>query len=162
MTPFLARARTLLIATFAVYAVLVAPHEGEFWPFSIYPMFSQAGRTWTRALVRDVTELPPSVLSWAPVPLDDLPGAAFGMQAAGIGQNDISTFIEKTKTWDATRVTTLRRFFLDDDDPHRVLMLYRAQGRIVDGDSVGILLTPFLMMTPDSTRFNPTLTLHTP
>jgi hypothetical protein len=41
-----------------IYAVLVASHEGEFWPFSIYPMFSQAGNPWTRAMVIDVTDLP--------------------------------------------------------------------------------------------------------
>lgn len=33
-------------ATMVVFAVLVGTHEGEFWTFSIDPMFSQAGNPW--------------------------------------------------------------------------------------------------------------------
>lgn len=35
-----------------VYGLLVAIHLGEFWPFSIYPMFSQTGNPWTGAAER--------------------------------------------------------------------------------------------------------------
>ena len=41
---------------------LLPSHEGEFWPFSIYPMFSQAGNPWTRAMVLDVTTTPDAEL----------------------------------------------------------------------------------------------------
>ena len=39
---------------FLLSTVLVASHKGEFWPFSIYPMFSQAGNSWSRALLIEI------------------------------------------------------------------------------------------------------------
>ncbi|GAB5408705.1 MAG: hypothetical protein BalsKO_10700 [Balneolaceae bacterium] len=27
----------------------------KYWPFSLYPMFSQAGNPWTRAIVTDIS-----------------------------------------------------------------------------------------------------------
>ena len=53
---FRRKALRITLGTLIVYALLVATHLGEFWPFSIYPMFSQAGNPWSRAVVR---EMPP-------------------------------------------------------------------------------------------------------
>lgn len=44
----------LLVGTFLVSGCLLATNLGEFWPFSIYPMFSKAGGAWTRAVVLEV------------------------------------------------------------------------------------------------------------
>src|SRR5690625_7490964 len=56
------KALKILGVLFLVHAILVSTHEGEFWPFSIYTMFSQAGNPWERAMVLDVTDLEVSVL----------------------------------------------------------------------------------------------------
>ena len=69
MNPSLSRKGMKIIGiTLLIYALLVAPHEGEFWPLSIYPMFSQAGNPWSRAMVLDVTDQPDSEV-WEPQPL---------------------------------------------------------------------------------------------
>lgn len=154
--PFYRRARRLLTGTFVVYAVLVAFHLGEFWPFSIYPMFSQGGNPWTRALVRDVEHVPPA-LWWETATLDDLPGEAFPLNEVGVNQNDIANFVSKSTTWNERRVAGLRRVFGATLDDHAI-MIYRADGRLVDPDSVAITLTPFIALTPDSVAFNPHLT----
>ncbi|MDX1586597.1 MAG: hypothetical protein R3222_07630, partial [Balneolaceae bacterium] len=44
----------ILIAVLVVNIALVATHEGEFWPFSIFPMFSQAGNPWSRGVLERV------------------------------------------------------------------------------------------------------------
>lgn len=58
------RALHIVGGVLVVYALLVATHLGEFWPFSIYPMFSQAGTPWTRAVVRELpSQTDPDTLS---------------------------------------------------------------------------------------------------
>lgn len=149
------KARRLLIGTIVVYALLVATHLGEFWPFSIYPMFSQGGRTWTRAVVRDVSETPDSLL-WRTTTLEDLPGAIFPINPTGINQNDIANFIAKSSTWNAERVASLRKIF-GDNLASNSLLIMRVQGRLDASRQVDVSYTPFIVLAPDTTRFNPTL-----
>ena len=44
----------LLLGAFWISGALLATNLGEFWPFSIYPMFSKAGGEWTRAVVLEI------------------------------------------------------------------------------------------------------------
>ena len=78
---------------FLVHALLVATHEGEFWPFSIYPMFSQAGNPWARAMVLDVSELEDSEM-WEdqayPLASDE---SVVSLRTLGIDQIDYSNFV---------------------------------------------------------------------
>ena len=37
------KAGCLLVSLFMLQTLLVSTHLGEFWPFSIYPMFSRGG-----------------------------------------------------------------------------------------------------------------------
>ena len=134
-------------------------HElGEFWPFSIYPMFSQGGRPWVRSHVREVTDASDLQL-WRPRIVDELPGAPYVMDTRGIDQNDIANFISKSRSWDARRVAGIRSVF-EEDLKTQTLMIYRVDGSI-EGDSVSVVFTPFLLMAPDTTFFNPTLTYPT-
>jgi hypothetical protein len=135
----------------ALYAVLVATHRGEFWPFSIYPMFSQAGHPWTRSLVRTVPN--DTLDSWRATSLRDLPGTAFPVQARGINQNDISNYISKTDRWTAQRLRGLRSLFASAHDFSPPLLVMRVRGRLTQ-DSVTVRATPFLLFTPDSTRLH--------
>ncbi|MDZ4701437.1 MAG: hypothetical protein SH809_17120 [Rhodothermales bacterium] len=153
----LVRARRLLGGTIVVYALLVATHLGEFWPFSIYPMFSQGGRTWTRAIVRDVSAVPDSLL-WHTVSIDDLPGEAFPINPTGVNQNDVANFVAKSSTWNADRVAALRTIF-GEATQERSLLVMRVQGRLVDQDEVEVHYTPFILLAPDTTRFNLSLEL---
>jgi hypothetical protein len=151
----LARARRLLVGTIVVYALLVATHLGEFWPFSIYPMFSQGGRTWTRAVVRDVSTVPDSTL-WRTVSFDDLPGEAFPINPTGVNQNDVANFVSKSSTWNADRVAALRNIF-GKESRDRSLLVMRVEGRLTPSREVDVQYTPFILLAPDTTRFNQTL-----
>lgn len=144
-------------ATLLVYAVLVATHLGEFWPFSIYPMFSQAGNPWTRAVVREVPESAQNA-SWDATPFTDLPGQAFSMVPRGISQNDVSNYVSKTSAWTPERLRGLRSLFEANYDFEQSLLIYKVRGSL-QGDSVAISATPVMMMQRDTTRFNPSAEL---
>ena len=146
-----ARAARVLALTLAVYVLLVAANEGEFWPASIYPMFSVAGRPWTRALVRDVAALPDSA-RWRVTDLDGLPGRPVVLPDIGI-----DNFLSKTRTWDEDRVGGLRSLFTEDLLRSRQLMVYKVRGRLAADDSVVVEATPFLLLSGDGTARNPGL-----
>ena len=144
-----------------VYAALVASHRGEFWPFSIYPMFSGAGKPWTRALVREIEPpVPGDSLLWQPARLSTLPGQPVPLDRHGIKQNDLANFVSKTTSWDITLQNGLRRMFSHPPLSDRHLLVMRAQGRLLEDDSIDVDLEPFLLLTPESLRFNPNLDIE--
>jgi len=142
-----------------VYALLVATHLGEFWPFSIYPMFSQAGNPWSRSLVR---EMPPEMadaeaLSWSSTTLADVPGAPYPLVPRGINQNDVANYVSKTKTWTPERIRGLRSIFAKNRELPAPLLVLRVRGELA-GDSVAVQATPVMLFAPDTTYLNPSLT----
>ncbi len=134
-------------------------HElGEFWPFSIYPMFSRGGHPWVRSHMREIDD-PADPQLWRVRTIDELPGRPYALNPRGINQNDIANYIAKARSWDAQRVDGLRSVF-EEDLRQKNLLLYRVDGTLA-GDSVLVAFTPFLLMAPDTTTFNPTLTYPT-
>ncbi len=148
------KAGRALLVFFLVHAVLVATHLGEFWPSSIYPMFSQGGNPWSRALVREVSA-PVDSAFWTSATFETLPGEPFALDRVGVNQNDVANFIAKSDTWNERRVRAMRRMF-DEALDERNLLLMRANG-VIEGDTVAVTFTPFLLLGTDSTYFNPHL-----
>jgi hypothetical protein len=144
-------------ATLLVYAVLVATHLGEFWPFSIYPMFSQAGNPWTRVVVREVPD-DAQKIAWTSTSLDALPGRAFPVVEHGISQNDVANYVTKTDEWTEQRTRGFRSLFAQNHDFEQPLLVFKVRGALVS-DSVSIDATPVLLMEQDTTRFSPSLQL---
>jgi hypothetical protein len=155
MSDSLRRAGRLLLGTFLVYGLLVATHRGEFWPFSIYPMFSQAGDPWSRAVVRDVSDAgePPP---WTASPLPNVPGEPFALESLQISNIDLANFVSKTDTWTPERVEGLRSQFSDQLSDHTLLVM-RVNGRMVEGDSVVVEYVPYVYLHSDSTALHPKL-----
>lgn len=152
------RSARVLLSTVALYAVLVAANEGEFWPFSIYPMFSQGGAPWSRAVVRDVTH---DSVRWEPTTLDDLPGDPYALAERGIDHIDLANFVSKTGVWDDDRITGLRKIFGAAELERRDLLVLRARGHLTETDSVVISFVPYVLMTADGSRRNERL-MHAP
>lgn len=154
MNPY-QRSLRVVSGTLLVYVVLVATHLGEFWPFSIYPMFSKAGQPWSRAIVREVPT-DADATSWESIRLDQLPGTAFPMRPNGINQNDIANYISKTDVWTHSRLRGFRSLFEGTHSFDRPLRAYRVRGTLA-GDSVDVWVTPLLEMTADTTFFHPSV-----
>lgn len=137
-----------------VYAVLVASHEGEFWPFSIYPMFSQAGNPWTRAMVVDVTDVPDQDI-WETQTLKGLQGKAIAVKKYGVDQIDFSNYVSKTDNWTSGRKQALKRMFGEENLRGQRWMASRVHGKLAGQDSVVVRVVPFLLITEDSVYTNP-------
>jgi len=149
------RALRIVGGVLVVYALLVATHLGEFWPFSIYPMFSQAGTPWTRAVVRELpSQTDPDTLSWEAVSLQELPGAAYPVAPKGINQNDVANYVSKTDRWTDERVRGLRSLFTKGRTLSSPLFVYRVRGEL-EADTVSVTATPVLLFEPDTTQLNP-------
>jgi len=139
-----------LLGTFIAFALLVSTNLGEFWPFSIYPMFSQAGKPWQRAIVRDVSDVEPAEIGWHAVGLDALPGEAYPVESKGINQNDVANFLSKTPSWSQKRIAAFRRLF-GNDLTDRTLLAYKVRGMLQNDGSVDVTYMPWVLMMPDST-----------
>jgi hypothetical protein len=149
------RAVHALAVVFVVYGLLVATHLGEFWPFSIYPMFSQGGRPWSRAVVRVVPEDVPT--NWATAGAETLPGRPYALAEHGVNALDLAGFLTATETWDADRVDGLRTMLEADGLHGRALLVMRVNGRIAERDSVVMRFKPYAHLTSDTTQLHPSL-----
>ena len=165
------RIKRLLGGSFIVYALLVATHLGEFWPFSIYPMFSRGGYPWVRSIVRDVTPTDTQAaqaggdplalaltdsLFWEGVDIDRLEGIPFPLEPAGINQNDVANFVSKSTDWNERRIAAMRKIYGDILD-RQSLLVYRVDGRLLEDRSVDVVYTPYILMTPDTTVITPAI-----
>jgi hypothetical protein len=156
-SPSAGRAVRVLGVVFLLYGALVASHQGEFWPLSIFPMFSQAGQPWTRALVRDVSDAP--LDEWtAAEAREELPGAAFGLAAHGVNKLDVSNLVGKTERWTADRVDALRAVLAPGlgGRPGRRLLVLRATGSLT-GDRTTTRFEPIALVGADTVAVNPSL-----
>lgn len=149
--------KKILLSVFIVFGILVAPHEGEFWPFSIFPMFSQAGNEWTRAHVRLIDQDAESI-TWEAQALENLDGVVLAMDSVDVNTNDVSNFVSKTRVWDDTALENLRNLIGNITTEQHVLV-YRVRGRL-DGDNrdaVVIDFLPYILFTPEGTITHPNI-----
>ncbi len=134
--------------TFAVYAALAGSHKGEFWPFSIYPMFSKAGQPWTRTFVRDITK-EKRTISGDIQREEELYGKPFSLNEVNVHQNDLSNFMSKNKEWDENKKAVVRNYF-KSTLKNKSLLIYKVRGELVNSDAF-ISYKPFVLLTPDTT-----------
>ncbi len=148
------RSIRIVAVTLTIYVLLVATHLGEFWPFSIYPMFSQAGRPWSRTVVRS---LPPETtaadVDWSPARLQDLPGEPFAAEAEGIEAIDLANYVIKTEAWTPDRLDGLHKMFADKLQG-RTLLVFRVDG-IVDDEEIMVRFKPYVLITPAGATLTP-------
>ncbi|MEP2024447.1 MAG: hypothetical protein ABJH98_13645 [Reichenbachiella sp.] len=153
---FRKQARRILLLLFIVNGFLVATHKGEFWPFSIYPMFSKAGQPWTRALIRDVSDMPDSLI-WKITNYPDLPGNPATTTSLEIDNIDYSNFVCKTKDWNNDRVAALRFMIGEEHLKNRRLLAVKVSGRLTDDSNVETSALPFILFDQKGNHFNPSL-----
>jgi hypothetical protein len=125
------KATRILVAVFVANAVLVATHLGEFWPFSIYPMFSGATTEVHQVLVREVEDVEPENTVFQPITVDELPGEEFGVKNAGVEPVDLNKFVRLTERWDDERLSGLYRMFRGEIGDKN-LLLFEIKGDAVN------------------------------
>lgn len=148
--------KRILFITLLLNVLLVATHQGEFWPFSIFPMFSQAGQPWSRGLVEQVNDKNRSNL-WQVKPLKEVEQRVLPLQNYGIHEIDYANFISKTTTWDKERINGLRSTFSMEEHPGQKWLATRVEGYLSEDNEVVIKTYPMLLITSDTTYKNPNL-----
>jgi hypothetical protein len=143
---------------FVLYALLCATHLGEFWPFSIYPMFSSsAGKPWSRAVVRELPEREVDTFLWGEETLETLPGEPVLLAEGGAIQNDVANYVSKTRAWDEQHVEGLKALLSKHVSPGKKLVVFRVDGELVGKASVSTRAMPVLHITSDEAYLNPLL-----
>lgn len=154
MNPYRRAGRVVVFALVA-YGALVGANLGEFWPASIYPMFSQGGNPWSRSVVRDVTDA--DSLSWNGLSIAGLPGDPYPLLDYGVDPIDLSNFLSKSERWDENRVAGLRKMFAAHTLEDRRILVMRVNGRITADDSVTVEFVPYALLSSETSTMNPTL-----
>jgi hypothetical protein len=149
------RALHAVSCTLAVYALAVLAHSGEFWPFSIYPMFARAGQPWTHALVIEVDR--DGQRDWGPWRLNALPGAVYPALSAGVKAKDLSQVVRLTADWTEERIVQLRNLFGVPLSAGSTLMILRVDGRLSRAAEVEVEATGVILIAPDGNELNPQL-----
>lgn len=149
------RALRALFALTALGVVLLATHKGEFWPFSVYPMFSSAGSAWDRVLVRRVA-LPLPRDPWQDVGVAELPGVPVALEPLGVEQNALTELVKQTERWDTPRLEALRAL-LAPVAGDRPLMLFRIHGDIDETGRTTMRATPIVRLGARDASLNPAL-----
>ncbi|HMB97966.1 MAG TPA: hypothetical protein VKM36_05755 [Balneolaceae bacterium] len=150
------RHKKILAGILLINILLVATHEGEFWPFSIFPMFSQAGNPWSRALVIEVDN-PSDEQLWGSVSLEEVNGRFISLYGHGVDAIDYANFISKTKEWNDRRVKALRDLLDAESLGDKKWLIARVDGHLTETDSVVVSTVPLFLLTADSTHKNPKL-----
>lgn len=148
--------KKILITVLVINVILVATHEGEFWPFSIFPMFSQAGNPWTRAMVQQVDDTHMDDL-WLVKPLHEVSDRAVAIEDYGVDQIDYSNFISKTTEWNEKRIQSLRSYLDIDNLSDQKWLVTKVDGYLTEDDSVVVETTPLFLFTRDTTVKNPNI-----
>lgn len=139
------RFKRLSVALVLAYLTLALAHGGEFWPFSRFPMFSNAKKTWLRATLRELD---------ASEPLSDLHevgekevlGRPFPLGALAIDQNDLSEQLKSMgDSLEPAELAVLQRYFANVGE-HR-LLLYTVRGRLRSDRSVRVRYRPLALVT---------------
>ncbi len=142
--------------TLLINILLVATHLGEFWPFSIFPMFSQAGKEWSRGVVEQVEDSSRADL-WETKSISEIENRILPLKDYGIHEIDFANFITKTKVWNEKRLNGMRSTFQIDQYPGEMWLATRVRGYMDERDSVVIEAIPMFLFTADTTIKNPHL-----
>lgn len=134
--------------------VLVSTHKGEFWPFSIFPMFSQAGQPWSRGVIENVQDTSRADL-WKTKSIGKIENRILPLENYGIHEIDFANYISKTKIWTDKEINGLRSTFQIDRHPGQMWIPTRVTGYINEEDSVVIQAIPMFLFTADTTYKKP-------
>ena len=148
--------KKIVLVVFLISALLLATHKGEFWPFSIFPMFSTAGQPWSRALVEEVRDTTRSDL-WEVKPLQSIENRVLSLDKYGVYEIDFANYMNKTQNWDQNKINGLRSTLQINNHPDKMWMATKVTGKLSSSDSITVQTVPLILFTADTTILNPLL-----
>ncbi len=118
---YLQKTKKIFISVFVIYAILVASHEGEFWPFSIYQMFSEGGKDWSKSLLLDLPEEECSIAAFES--LEELSEYAIALIPHSVSQSDLSNYVKRARYWDDPTISGLQSLISNVIDENSVCLV---------------------------------------
>lgn len=136
------------MTTTCVGVVLVATHLGEFWPFSIFPMFSRSGRPWRNALVVALDDSDAELVgrTWT---LAELPGPIVALEPLGIPQRDFAKLLVEERSWTDQGAQHLRDVLTPALRSHARLLVVDVRGDLDARSELRITARPFAELRAD-------------
>ncbi len=143
----LKKIRTAVLTVFIIYGLLVATHQGEFWPFSTYQMFSQGGLPWSKPVLVKLDE--DSCSSARFTDLSDLDGQSVPLNRYGIDHRDFSNFTRHLNTPSQAESEALRHLLQPvlSDSPDGLCVI-RIDAKSAE-DGVELHFTPVLFLNSE-------------
>jgi hypothetical protein len=145
------RFRIVACVLLALFICAISVGDGEFWPFSKFPMFSRAGRSWKRAIVREVSaeDLQRPLLEiWE----KELPGQPVALHHYQINQDDLSAVVRSLTVPLTEEHAALLANYFDRLRHDKTMILYASFGRFRSDRSVRVRFTPLAVIGPDGVR----------
>jgi hypothetical protein len=144
----------LLAGILVAYIALTATHKGEFWPFSIYPVFSQGAHPWDYAVVRGVN-LNSKGPVWTKKTVKQLRGDLIGLNHLGLTQTKLSVFLDQKWPPNETKIQLLRKYFKNKLSDKNIL-IYKVHGQRTGKKSSFAMTncTPLILLKQDTTLLN--------
>lgn len=158
MTPRTAhrRAAAAVIGMLVVYAVLVLANQGEFWPFSVFPMYSKGRESWARPLIIELPQTAGPEI-WRARQLDELPGDVFSLFTKDVDEDRLRMVWNATETWTAADIVRLRPLIGENNIRGRRLLVMDVRGEPAPDDGVSVICFPLAVLTEEGTLLNPSL-----
>lgn len=145
---------------FLLNLLLVGTHLGEFWPFSIFPMFSKAGQPWSRAMIVEVplsdSYADPEAMLWEPMDIDIQDLKAISLDERGIDKIDFSNYVGKTERWTPSVVSGIGIMIPDRPEEGMAWLVLKVRGRMDEG-VVSVQGEPMVALTADTVVLSPNL-----
>jgi hypothetical protein len=150
-------AGALSVAYLAVVLLL-----GDFWPFSRFAMFSNPGKPWQSALVRELSAEDLKKPLRDDVWEDQLPGKPFAIEYIGLDQHDLSAATRDVKGALSEVQKTRFATYFQAAAPAR-LVVYLARGGLRPKDrSVYVRYRPIVQIGPDGVQVAPSIPADKP
>ena len=150
------RTAAVLIAVLAVYAGLVLTHRGEYWPFSVFPMFSTFRQTWSTPVVREIPGTAGADV-WRATGLDLLPGTVFSLDTYGVNLHELRSLFLSNEAWEPQEILSLRSLIGEANIRGRHLLVIDVRGKVDQDERVSVEGVPLAIFSENDTRMNPAL-----
>jgi hypothetical protein len=145
----------LLLGLLAAYLLLIMVHNDDFWPFSRFPMFSAAGRSWTRGLLRELT---PAELAQPLLEVEGdqlLPGRPLALHSLAKNQDDLTQLVRRVDSGMSPQDQQFLADYLRDARKSRHMVLYLVRGSFRARRAVRVRFRPVAVIGPEGVRAIP-------
>ncbi len=142
------RLRACIIATLVIYGALVATHEGEFWPFSTYQMFSQGGLPWDKPVLLELDAEACKTSEFSS--LEELNEFGVALNPYGIDHRDFSNFARHLSNPGEEELLALRSLLQPVIDGNEGLCITAIYAE-TSGSDINLTFTPAMYLSRDET-----------